>query len=59
MVLVQAGGEDSVRYLYCDCCPKDTIFSENNIYTSFTTSVIGNQPGMEPGKCRESWAFLS
>lgn len=26
------------------CCP-------------FTTSVISSQPGAEPGKCRESWAF--
>lgn len=31
--------------------------SEKSCYTSFTTAVVSNQPGAEPGKCRESWAF--
>lgn len=46
----------------CDIWSSIVIYDQKclqkeNCYTSFTTSVISNQPGGEPGKCRESWAF--
>lgn len=36
---------------------KGDCFWEESGYTCFITSLISNQPGTEPGKCRESWAF--
>lgn len=61
--LVICCGADSGRQMgemlegaYVVTCVQN-CFREENCWTSFTTSVIGSQPGAEPGKCRESWAF--
>jgi len=46
----KADGEDARRSLHCDTCPKE-IVTRKRVAIPFITSVISNQPGMEPGKC--------
>lgn len=52
----KADGEDARRSPFCDVCPKE-IVSGKRVAILLSQRVISNQPGMEPGKCRESWAF--
>lgn len=45
--------EDAYILIYDQKCLR-----EENCCTSFTTSVISNQPGGEPGKCRVTGFFI-